>query len=295
LKEDSSLLRSFKPTLFRFSPSVSNDRRSRTGKDIVLRARTARQSELVSGCAQSFASATTPSSYSWHANMIIYPPTAISDMSMGAPPAHFAHILASSPFNEGKPCDPTSSPIDSPASDVPRYFNEREYDDRKYSYSSPPSSVPSSGNSSYSHASFHPYPEYCQDVSYGGYSSSPLAQPGQHYQLPPPPPMHHMHQQQGYQLQQGIQMHGGALLPPHPEQAPRAAMIPGLAVERPAPEIHPDLLDRPEPKRRKTCPEIFTIESSPTKSMKNKRGAGKDGEDVWPTEVEVAFFECKRR
>lgn len=79
-----------------------------------------------------------------------------------------------------------------------------------------------------------------------------------------------------------------------PQTAPRAAMIPGLAIDRPVPDIHPDLQDRPEPKRRKTCPEIYTTTSSPTKSIgKAKRGAGKDGEDVWPTEVEVAFFECE--
>merc|ERR1711939_933390 len=80
-----------------------------------------------------------------------------------------------------------------------------------------------------------------------------------------------------------------------PQTAPRANMIPGLAIDRPAPEIHPDFLDRPEPKRRKTCPDIYTTTSSPTKSIgKSKRGAGKDGEDVWPTEVEVAFFESIR-
>lgn len=202
-----------------------------------------------------------------------------------AQPAHFAHILASSPFNESKPHDATSSPIDSPPSDVPRYFTESEYEDRKYSYSSPPSSVPSSGNSSFSHG-FQPFPEYCPDVNYG-YSSSPLAHSvHQSYHLPPPPPPPAMQHLPPTYRDYSMQM---------PQTAPRAAMIPGLAINHPAPEIHPDLLDRPEPKRRKTCPEIYTTTSSPTKSSiaKGKRGAGKDGEDVWPTDVEVAFFECE--
>lgn len=205
-------------------------------------------------------------------------------MTTMAQPAHLAHILASSPFNEGKANEATSSPIDSPPSDIPRYFGEHEYDDRKYSYSSPPSSVPSSGNSSFGPASFQPFPEYCQDATYG-YSSSPLAHnvhQGYHLPAPPGPPMHQMQPTYGeYTMQM-------------PQTAPRANMIPGLAIDRPAPEIHPDFLDRPEPKRRKTCPDIYTTTSSPTKSIgKSKRGAGKDGEDVWPTDVEVAFFECE--
>lgn len=180
----------------------------------------------------------------------------------------------------------TSSPIDSPPSDVPRYFGDSEYDDRKYSYSSPPSSVPSSGNSSFGHASFQPFPEYCQDAIYT--YSSPLAHNmHQGYHLPPPP---------APAVQQQLPPTYGEYTMQMPQTAPRAAMIPGLAINRPAPEIHPDLLDRPEPKRRKTCPEIYTTTSSPTKSIRKdaKRGAGKDGEDVWPTEVEVAFFESIR-
>lgn len=213
-----------------------------------------------------------------------------------AQPAHFAHILASSPFNEGncKPHEATSSPpVDSPPStaEVPRYFGESEYEDHKYSYSSPPSSVPSSGNSSFSHG-FQPFPEYCPDATGYGYASSPLAHSMHHgYHLPPPPPPAMQQQQQQHHLPPTYHEYTMQM----PQTAPRAAMIPGLAINHPAPEIHPDLADRPAgPKRRKTCPEIYTTSSSPTKAVaKGKRGAGKDGEDVWPTEVEVAFFECK--
>lgn len=216
-------------------------------------------------------------------------------MAAAAAPARFAHILAASPFNDSNSKIEPSSPADSPHSDIPRYFGEHDYEDRKYSYSSPPSSVPSSTNSTYEHSSYQAFPDYCRDAPYI-YSSSPLAHNSQqHYQLPPPPPM----QQQlapPYMLQ-----HATHIQPYHPQQAPRANIIPGLAIDKGDSNINPSLhdqdsQDRPEPKRRKTCPEIFTHDSSPTSAMKlatAKKGAGKDGEDVWPTEVEVAFFECK--
>lgn len=64
-------------------------------------------------------------------------------------------------------------------------------------------------------------------------------------------------------------------------------MIPGLN------------MDRPGPKRRRTCPELM---GSPTAARRRgsgysydrpPRGMGKENEDVWPEDVEIAFFECE--
>ena len=182
-----------------------------------------------------------------------------------AQPAHFSHLLASSPFHEMPPCDIISPPI-SPASDATRYFSEREYDEALHGYSSPPSSVPSSGNTSYNmNNPFPAFHDFCPDASYR-FNSSPL-NANQAYHLPEP-------------LDTQILPFPSDDLYAGPYQAPRAAMIPGMN------------MDRPEPKRRKTCPEIVSSPTSRRRDLKDKRGAGKDGEDVWPVEVESAFFEC---
>ena len=85
-----------------------------------------------------------------------------------------------------------------------------------------------------------------------------------------------------------------------PIQAPRAGSIPGLS------------MDRPAPKRSKTAPSSSHILSSPPSETgtavatstpirrppnpnREKRPAGKNGEDVWPEDVEIAFFECESR
>lgn len=208
-----------------------------------------------------------------------------------AQPGHFAHLIASSsPFRDGAQAH---SPLESPASDIPRYFSssEREYDEGMHSFSSPPSSVPSSANTSFSthYPSFQQH-QLCQDASpFDAYNSSPLAGAPvyQYVQAGPPPPP-----QPQLQLHMDGQPHQQnfvypsedpyAMMPAY-NQAPRANMIPGLAVD--------GMPQRPDIKRRKTCPEIT---SSPTKRIcKEKKGAGKDGENVWPEDTEIAFFECE--
>lgn len=246
---------------------------------------------------------------------------------------HLNHLLGPvSPYHEAGPIAMSSSPSHSPASEIPRYFSEREYDDSLQSYSSPPSSVPSSHNASFSASGPYPaYTDFCQDPSYA-FASSPLSHNGsqqQHQpqylfqelpQMPmaeqhimhekqqapfvPPylPPQQHAHLQHLPPLPGLPPMHHSMMPMPHGQpilpygedlfmpayQAPRAAMIPGLS------------MDRPEAKRRKTCPELTVAQSSPTPQRyesrryeEGKKGAGKDGEDVWPEDVEVAFFECK--
>lgn len=108
------------------------------------------------------------------------------------------------------------------------------------------------------------------------------------------------------------QSHGAADQDRQIIQAPRAAVIPSI-------NLNPKSGDRPEPKRRKTCPDLsnasMDVASSAAVPMgplddkeilqqrhiseikemlkTEKRGAGKDGEDVWPEDAEIAFFECK--
>ncbi|KAI5480946.1 TEA domain family member 1/3/4 [Pseudohyphozyma bogoriensis] len=52
---------------------------------------------------------------------------------------------------------------------------------------------------------------------------------------------------------------------------------------------------RPEVKRRRTAPDVMAVPSTPVRGYKQspksveKRGNGKDGQDVWPPEIEEAF------
>jgi hypothetical protein len=223
-------------------------------------------------------------------------------MALTQQPVHFNnHLMASSPFQENGPSP--SSPL-SQSSEPTRYFSGAgEYDESSlHSYSSPPSSVPSSGNASFVHP-FADFQEYCSDASFS-YNSSPLNL--QHVyeapNIPMPPSQLQMLESSSltykdvessplqYPAPEGFYAaHDHEQHQQQPQQAERARMIPGLNMDRPDPD--PSVY-RPEPKRRKTCPD--ELMSSPIKRCRvamEKRGSGKDGEDVWPTDVEIAFFE----
>ena len=205
-------------------------------------------------------------------------------------------------------------------------------DEAGYSYSSPPSSAQSSAHTSYSSSFYDCYqPSVAQVAQYAYSHSSPLASdmsssiynPPHHaqgYSQPmqshvslggPIPPQHSYsaghHQQNVHSLPPLPygSAYGGmdtsvfrdqlGVLPPI--QAPRAGSIPGLS------------MDRPAPKRSKTAPSHILssppsstgtaiASSTPARKAPNptreKRPAGKNGEDVWPEDVEIAFFECKQ-
>lgn len=230
------------------------------------------------------------------------------------------------------PCDsPASDARYFPTSANLNHSQSSDSDETGYSYSSPPSSAQSSANTSYSSHFYDCYqPQVGQEAHYAYPQSSPLAsdmsgsiynpaqhanaysQPMQsHVSLGGPLPVHQAqmaplgHLQQLPPIPYAGATYGGmdtsvfrqqlGDLPPI--QAPRASAIPGLS------------MDRPAVKRSKTAPgqilssppsstgTAITLTAAPTRKPINpnreKRPAGKNGEDVWPEEVEIAFFECE--
>lgn len=250
-----------------------------------------------------------------------------------AQPAQLAHILASSPYQEygrrtvSSPADsPASDARYFPTSAGLHPSHSSDSDETGYSYSSPPSSAQSSAHTSYSSSFYDCYQsqQVAQDGQCGYPQSSPLAHDmsGSIYHPVYSQPMQ-QHVSLGGPLSNGhiAPLGQSSQLPPvqyggpafggmdtsifreqlgglPPLQAPRASAIPGLSMDRPAP-----------PKRSKTAPgnilssppsstgTAVTLTAAPVRKPPNpnreKRPAGKNGEDVWPEEVEIAFFECE--